>query len=175
MPLLCSVYTVTAEEAPVLRCWMSDVKPPMNAAEEPCFLAPQSPWESGPRIFQAVAELGGVDVLEDVLVQQSQAVADAEVVFVKRKLPLLFHLQRCDREVCPAEFLSFEDVDDRIDRFELEVEVGVGLEFHRNYLSDKQLEQAPSAEGWQFLRICAVSSKKCACNARQYAIYFIRI
>ena len=79
----------------------------------------------------AVAELDGAQVVEDFLVGQGKPVADAEAVFGKSQPPLELRGASRDGEFGTADLLTAEQVTDRVDRPELEVEVGLEVELHR--------------------------------------------
>ena len=72
-----------------------------------------------------------MDVAQDVLVKQTQTVADAEVILIEPGQGALVSLERPDREIRLVDFLALEDVDDGIDRFGLLVEAYIVLDLHR--------------------------------------------
>jgi hypothetical protein len=73
-------------------------------------------------------ELDGVQVRQQLVVEQGQPVADAEVVFKQRHLPT-GGVPR-DGELGAAGLLSVEQTADRFDGLKLVVEVGFEVEFH---------------------------------------------
>ena len=80
---------------------------------------------------QPVAELDVVQVPQQFVVQQLQAVADAECRF-RQGQPALYPCFNMvgDREVGPAGFLSPEQVDDRLNGGVLIVQVGLEVQLH---------------------------------------------
>ena len=80
---------------------------------------------------QAVADLDVVQVLQQLVVEQGQPVADAEVVLRKAEghLAASCGIAR-DRELGAADLLPAEQVADRLDGLELVVEVGLEVQLH---------------------------------------------
>jgi hypothetical protein len=77
---------------------------------------------------EAVAELNGVQVGQQLIGQQGQPVADAEIVFKQCHLPPGAFPR--DGELRPAGLLSVEQSTDCFDGLELVVEVGLEVELH---------------------------------------------
>lgn len=70
---------------------------------------------------QAVAELDGSQVLEDLFVKEGEAVADAELVFGEGEWCLEVGRIAGDGELGPADLLASKQVADRFYCLELEV------------------------------------------------------
>ena len=79
---------------------------------------------------QAVAELDGLQVIEDFLIEQGQPVADAEVAFGESEPRLGLRRVSRDGELGPADLLPAEQIAHRLNCLELEVEIGFEVEFH---------------------------------------------
>ena len=79
--------------------------------------------------WQTVADLNVLQVREDLLVEQRQPVADAEMVLREEPLPGFGGAGR-DRELGPTDFLAAKEVADGLDCLQLEVEVGFEMELH---------------------------------------------
>ena len=75
-----------------------------------------------------MAELDGVQISEEFVVEKSQPIADPEVVFEQRHLPS--GSVSGDREFGSAGFLSVEKATDGFDGLKLVIEVGLEVEFH---------------------------------------------
>ena len=79
---------------------------------------------------QAVAQLDGVQVVENRVVGQGQPVARAEVVFGQGEPCLALRGVRRDGELGTADLLAAEQVANGVDGLQLEVEVRLEVEFH---------------------------------------------
>ena len=79
-----------------------------------------------PRRWHAVAELDGPQILEHLVIQQGQPVADAESRFLECQVARI----PGDRELGSAHLLAAEQIADGLHRLELEVQVGLETELH---------------------------------------------
>src|SRR5690606_36690440 len=78
----------------------------------------------------AVAQLDGLEVGQQFLVEQRQAVAKALVVLCKAKAYLRVGRVACHRELGAADLMPAKQVADRLDGLELVVEIGLEVELH---------------------------------------------
>ena len=79
---------------------------------------------------QAIAQLHRVQVGQQFIVQEGQAIADAKVVLRKAHARLLVRGVHRHRELGAANFLAPEQVADRFDGLELVVKARLEVEFH---------------------------------------------
>ena len=77
-----------------------------------------------------MAELDGVQVRQQLIVQQRQPVADTQIVFKESHAHLRIGGVPSDGEFGAAGFLPMKKTADRFDGLELVIEVGLEVEFH---------------------------------------------
>ena len=80
----------------------------------------------GPRLRQAVVKLSVPQILENLVIDQGQAVADAQARLMERQVSRV----PGDRELGSTHFLTAEQATDRLHCLKLEVEVGLETELH---------------------------------------------
>ena len=81
---------------------------------------------------QAIANLDLVQVREDLIVEQVEAVANAKIVLGEGQPHLFIGRIHCDSELRAAYLLAAEQVADRLDGLDLVVKIGLELQSHRH-------------------------------------------
>jgi hypothetical protein len=78
-----------------------------------------------------------VEVRENLVVDQSQAIADSELVFREAHARLRVGSIPSDGELRAADFLPMEEATDRVDGLELVIKIRFKMEFHGRCFSRK--------------------------------------
>ena len=105
-----------------------------------------------------MAELNGVQIREELLVEKGQPIANTEVVFDERHLPS--GSVPCDRKFGPARLLTMEKPADCFDGLELVIEVGLEMEFHRFRSQAADGFEAVLLEDGRQIGLCHVISER---------------